>query len=532
MLQKFLGSARCFVLVIGNEGAVLAYVAGGRVEKSWAIDDLGEESLATFAAALANRRRTPLVVLIDMLEQSYRREAIPPVNMFDRPKVLNRRLRIAFPSFDIKAAVPLGEVVGQRGDLAYLFVALPSSPELEAWIGFFHGLDNSVTSLGLLPIESAGLAAALARAVTSDDETPADWTLLISRERSGGIRQIVVRGEKLSITRLTPAPAGASEPADIALAISQEMTSTLGYLTRLGFSANDRLDVVIIGSEAMRDAIEDRPAPGRVTTILTAAEAASLLDLVEIEDSEDGYGDLLHAAWAAKKRRPSLQMVGEVLGRRQAQMEAARRWVVAGMVTSATILGFYCVDQALDALSAVQVVATGRSDEARLKLQLEELQSKIDEYPDQPRRIIAALEHYDRLNLQSAAPVPVFAAISDSLGPSIRLKSLRWDSEDVRGNQKQSQSANQAKENRAPGFDVDLAVDLALFSDADRAIAETNALAERLVANFTEQKVEIVRPPIAILPTQTLVGFDSENTPSSAGEGGLSTDISISGRPE
>ena len=416
MLGKFLSPARRFVLVIGNGGAVLANVAGGRIEKSWAISDFEDRSLAIFAEALEENRRVPLVVLIDMLEQSYRREAIPPVNMIDRPKVLNRRLGIAFPSFDIKAAVPLGEVVGQRGDLAYLFVALPSSPELESWIGFFHSVDNPVTSLGLLPIESAGLAAALSRAVTGDDDAPVDWTLLISRERTGGIRQIVVRGEKLSITRLTPAPAAASGPADIAQAISQEMTSTIGYLTRLGFSANDRLNVVIIGSEAMRGAIEDRPAPGRVTTVLTAAEAASLLDLPGIEDSEDGYGDLLHAAWAAKRRRPTLQMRGEVLGRRQVQIVTARKWVVAGMATSAIVLGFYCIDQALDVLSAQQEVAMGQSAERRLNLQLAELQSKIDEYPDQPRRIIAALEHYDRLALQSAAPVPVLAAISDSLG--------------------------------------------------------------------------------------------------------------------
>ena len=65
-----------------------------------------------------------------------------------------------------------------------------------------------------------------------------------------------------------------------------------------------------------------------------------------------------------------------------------------------------------------------------------------------------------------------------------------------------------------------------------RAIAETNALAERLVAHFTEQRVEIVRPPLDILPSQTLTGFDSDDTPSSAGEGGLSAGISIDGRPE
>ena len=70
-----------------------------------------------------------------------------------------------------------------------------------------------------------------------------------------------------------------------------------------------------------------------------------------------------------------------------------------------------------------------------------------------------------------------------------------------------------------------MAVDLALFRDPDRAIAETIALAERLVAHFTEQTVEIIRPPLDILPTQTLFGADSEDQPAAADETGLSADI-------
>lgn len=527
MLKSLLAPARRFVLVFGNRGATLAYVDGGKVQETWSIADLDELSLATLTNALDARRRAPLVVLVDLLEQSYRREAIPPVNMMDRPKVLNRRLGIAFPSFDIKAAVSLGEEVGPRGDLAYLFVALPPSPELETWISFLHGIDNPVSSLGLLPIESAGLAAALNKAVTAEDDAPAEWSLLISREWSGGIRQIVVRGDKLAITRLTPSPAGAAGPADIALSISQEMTSTLGYLTRLGYTASDRLNIVVLGSEAMREVYEEREAPGRTTTVLTPAEAANLLGLAEFADTVEGYGDVLHAAWAATKRRPTLQMSADVLGRRQVQMVAARKWVIGGLATSATVLGVYCALLAADLWELRDGIVMGASKETRLRSQLADLQRQFDEIPDQPRRIIAALDHHDLLSRQSIEPVPVLAAISDSLDPSIRLNTLRWEAEDVRGGQKKRSSSQNQKVD-APGFVVDLAVDLGAFTDAEQAIAATNNLADRLAAHFTEQVVEIVRPPIDILPTQTLVGSDSENAPEKL-EVGLTADFTIDG---
>ena len=532
-LKGFVGPSRCFVLTIGNEGAILAHVSGGRVDRTWSIDDHEETSLASFAEALRKRRRTPLTILIDMLEQSYRRESIPPVNMFDRPKVLDRRLRIAYPSFDIKAALPLGETVGQRGDLAYLFVALPTSPELESWIAFFNGIDNPVASLGLLPIESTGLASALGVAIAGENGAPSDWTLLISREQTGGIRQIVVRAGKLAITRLTPLTAGDMGPAQVATTISQEMTSTLGYLTRLGFTANDRLDIVVIGSESMRAVLEERQMAGREATLLTPSEAARQLGLAEIDESEEGFGDLLHAAWAAQKRKPTLQMSGDVLGSRQVQMVAARKWVVGGLAASALVLALYGAGQMLDVLSLQQVVEMGQSGEVRNKMRLDELTRTIEALPAQPKQITAAIDHYERLMLQSAAPLPTLAAISDSLGPSIWLINLEWESEDVRGAAKKRQTSDtaQSKKVREPGFDIVFSVDLSPFAVAERAIAETNDLAERLRERFTEQIVEIVRPPLDILPTQTFVGFDSEAAPE-RDQGGLRADFNINGMPQ
>ncbi len=184
-LKSLMVPARRFVMIIGNGGAELSYISGGKIEESWLISDFEPESLDIFSNVLDENRRAPLTVLIDMLEQSYRRETIPPVNMMDRQKVLKRRLGIAFPKYDIKAAVSLNEEVGPRGDLSYLFVALPPSSEIETWISFIHGLANPISSIGLLPLESSSLATALGMVQADEDNPPADWTLLISRERTG-----------------------------------------------------------------------------------------------------------------------------------------------------------------------------------------------------------------------------------------------------------------------------------------------------------------------------------------------------------
>ena len=532
-LKSMVTTSRRFVMVIGNGGAALSYVTRSKVEKSWFISDFSDESLDIFAAATHEHRRVPLTILIDMLEQSYRRETIPPVNMLDRPKVLNRRLGIAFPSYDIKAALSLDEVVGQRGDLAYLFVALPTSPEIETWISFIHGLDNPISSLGLLPLESSSLAAALGKAQADEQNPPADWTLLISRERTGGIRQIVVRRGKLAITRLTPPPPGKISPADLAMAISQEMTSTLTYLTRLGYSAGDRLDMIVVGSGDLREAIETKQTPGRRTSLFTPSEAAKRLNLAEIDASHDDYGDLLHIAWAARKRKPALEMAGHVLGQRRVQLVAARKWATGGLAVAAVGLGVFCAGLFLDMLNIRQQIDEAQNTRTRLSRLVEELDMKIETYPDRPKLMSSVLAHHDKLLLQTTVPVPILAGISDSLGPSIRLKNLFWTADDVRAVKKtRNQNTSVQGKGKKPGFEVKLAVDLSAFSDADQAIAETYALAERLQERFSESEVVIVRPPLDILPTQTLTGFASEEAPETLNAEALSADITITEKPE
>ena len=84
---------------------------------------------------------------------------------------------------------------------------------------------------------------------------------------------------------------------------------------------------------------------------------------------------------------------------------------------------------------------------------------------------------------------------------------------------------------KKPGFVVNFAVDLSAFSNADQAIAETYDLAERLRIRFATSEVTIMRPPLDILPTQTLIGFDSEGAPEQDGLA-LSADIKIAWEPE
>ncbi len=532
MLKDLLTRSRRYVLIIGNAGAVLSYIVRGRVRERWTVASADEESLRTLSEALDERRHVPLTVLFDILEQSYRKEAIPPVSVMDRHRVLRRRLNIAFPTFDIKAALALGEEVGPRGDLAYLFVALPSSELLEGWIAFLHSVANPIDNLGVLPVESANLATALVRATAAEDAEPGQWTLLISRERAGGFRQIVVRRGKLAMTRLTSDPTGPADAAEIAAMIEQEMTSTLGYLTRLGYTATEGLNVVILGSESLRDAIGAGRIPVRSMAVLTPAEAGDLLGFADVGEADEEFGDLVHAAWAASQWMPTLQMASAALGRRQVQIATARRWVTVGLSAAAVFLAAYCGYLGYELWTLQDEAAPADRIHDRLRLELDELERKIAEYPEQPKMVTATLDLYDNLTAVSLDPVPRLAAVEDSLGPGLRLKGLVWESEQVSILDAQRKSAaNENKGGPSPSYKLLLNVDLASITDPEAAIDATNALAERLSGRFEENRVEIIRQPLNILPNQTLVGFASE-TGGPVDRGALSAEIAISGKAQ
>ncbi len=540
MLKRLLSPNPRYVLIIGNAGAVLSYVAGGRVLGKWTVTDFGDAAVERLTNAIEERRRVPVIVLIDMLEQSYRRTAIPPVGPAARRRVIKRRLNIDYPSDEIKAALPLGEKIGPRGDPVYLFVALPSSPELENWIAFLHSISNPIASLAMLPIESASLADALARAITRPDagkglkgkkgETgeKGKWTLLISHQQTGGFRQIVVRRGRLAMTRLTPDPSEGSETARI---IAQELSSTLSYLTRLGYTESDGLDVIVIGPRSLRETLDRGQLPVRSVTVLTPTEAGALLELTNVVDPAGDFGELLYAAWAAGRRKPAVDLAATALGQRQVQVATARKWMVPALSMSAILLAAYCANTVVDLWPLRQDVALADTILEQLQDRLNPMKLEIEQYPDQPKKIAISLDILTRLVAETVDPLPMLRAIGESLGPGQHLKSLVWKTEGARvATARQGTSGvSQPDSKSSPTLgSIILTLDLGSVTDPERAIAEANALADRLQQRFAEQRVEVVRPPLDILPSQTFVGSSSEDVPlGSVGE--LSAEILIKG---
>ncbi len=409
-MKSPLKAAPHLVLLIGDEGASLAVHApsasgpsSSRALFAAAKDSEAEKNILALIARHGKASR--LTLLIDTLAQDYRVETVPRVNPFDRAKLIRNRLRQSFPG---AAAAAFLKLDATRVGLA----SWHADGNSRRWI---DKLAPCAPRVALLPIEGAKLAATLA---------PRDgWTLLLSLQRGGGLRQIVTNKGVPLFTRLTPAPP-ALDPETVATAAAQDIKTTLGYLSRLGLDDSRNLRVVALLPDSARPVFAQADLNLRDLALLAPSEAARRLGLPAPRD-DDPFGDILFAAAAARRKTPRLDATPAAW--RQARNDNAlrdfgKRLSVAALLLAALGTGGQAIAFAQALLAARQ--ETARRDTAQTKLNDE--RAKAAPVTEPLGRLRAAVERQRLFELPAPAPWPMLDALRQTLPPATRLAALEW----------------------------------------------------------------------------------------------------------
>lgn len=488
-----------FVLVLGDDGALLVLVSGKRVRDAWFVPADAEEGPQGLAPYLALNRKAPVTVLVDVLEQVYRDESLPKVNPFDRAKVLKRRIDLAFPGDEMKAALPVRKT-GADG-ASYLLTALPLSPPLAGWLEFLSKLPNPFEGFALLPLESLRMARELARAPTGEGR---QWFALIGQHVTGGFRQIIETEGRLVVTRLTQPPAPDTPAAEVATQIEREFRSTLTYIKRMGYVEGDHLDAVVLAEPTVVEALANQALPATRVTALTPYQAGERLGLKRVADPQGGFSDAVHAAWAAG-RKPTMVLKTPLMRRRQA-IAASGTWAAraAALATAAT-LGFAAYIMTVNAEMQDEIDAAGvRLAHAQGELrQAEALLRGLPVPPDEMRQLIAA---YDDLG-RKALPLPTFlATLTQALGDDARIDALSIQAQAAKDAPPQG-GRRPAAQAKPDGIEVTMTVRfLAPLPDRREAVDAAYALRDRMRGLLAPYDVQVARLPVPVLPGESLQG--------------------------
>lgn len=300
-----------YVLTVGDDNVVLVRLVDRKVANAWLASPDPGTALEELGEALAEDKKGRVSLIIDTLDQAFKEEEIPKVGILDRRKVLSRHITMAFPGQSMRGARLVGE--SGKKTLIYEFASVPLDGRIPGWLDFYESLPNEKGGVFALAAENVDIITALAPKDAPPPEQGNHWRHFIGVNVSGGLRQIIQKNGRLSLTRLTQAPPPETPPEEFADMIVRDFKATITYLRRLGYSVGEPLDLVVLTTEANRRALEDLDWEGaRSVTVYTPNQAAAMLGIGSIGPEDQAHCDVLHAAWFAAKRRPSLPLTRSV----------------------------------------------------------------------------------------------------------------------------------------------------------------------------------------------------------------------------
>jgi hypothetical protein len=207
-------------------------MAGEAVVEQREFDDTAEGA-GEFAAYVKTARH-PTYLLVDLIEEDFRQESIPHLIGGSRRALLQRKFEQFYRGTPFRQATLLQRQKTGRRDDDMLFSALTNPALITPWVNILLAHQVPLVGIYSVPQTSAPLVM----------DHPSDYLLLISWEKSAGLRQTYFSNHRLQISRLTPIN------ADLTFrdAVTRELPRTYQYLKSLSLlPAGQVLDVRLLG---------------------------------------------------------------------------------------------------------------------------------------------------------------------------------------------------------------------------------------------------------------------------------------------
>jgi len=420
------------VLIITDDVLLIYSSAIGEMELvanlKWDIEDFDSR---LFTILKRDCGAAPITILNDAVEQHYQKGRVRKsgTGAFDRRNMLRHKLKAAFPSYPMRAALALkektGEKVGKENFSFYIFVALQGSEKIQKLINVIQRPEFTVKGLYMLPVESSDMVGVLsARILKRGSAKKAGWTIFIGQNESGGLRQIVTRNGELALTRITPIVDMHEEPENWVIGVYEEFKATMSYLARFGYEETDGLNVIVIAGEQEGESFKSLVQDDCVCTVLTVAQASKMLGIRTQVASGLNYADILHVGWVAKKAKLVLPLVVPELDK--VMMPRKKVAAVSLVLLAALSVQIYIAYQYTHKFSTIKLdlKKTGAS-QAVLNTEYEEDVLRLKQMGYDVKLVQGTLDIYDRFENQKPDVLKIFKEIGIALEGNLRLDNVQ-----------------------------------------------------------------------------------------------------------
>ncbi|HEY1096120.1 MAG TPA: hypothetical protein VGF14_02670 [Alphaproteobacteria bacterium] len=496
------------ILFIGND-ALHHYVCRGHTtylqeEYHWDQPDLVR---ALTAALQAAGRNAPVLVLLDQAEQQYRKEVLPKVSVMDRTKVVDRKLAMTFPQLPYRAAFNLKPSSSHHhagtetttNEPTLLLAGAPQTPELTKVMQAITDSEVLFSGLALVPTEATSMINRFIKLLherTQVIDRPR-WTVLLTHQKTGGLRQIVLQDGQLALTRLTPVfIADENELGGVRDIMVREFQATLNYLARFGYMPADGIDVIVVTSELLGEALQQVNLPVTHLYTLSVSEATRLLKAGPKAAAADTlYSDGLLSALMATQRR--------VMPLQNASLKPLQQGRKAVLYTSrilaATIIGLvaYVGLNQMQIFEVKNKIETAENDFRILQVRYNDLAKKLNTLKYLPEMVQAVLNVRDELvktNLNVEPTVQAIVALVDK--GTMKVKKLSVDPLKVESENIGGPAPAPPLDTSVPTFPPRITVTLEVgfvSADVEQNARLTEQLATQLRSKFTQHNIRVMK---------------------------------------
>ena len=463
-----------FILMVGDEGVTFVPCSVPGINEIFFAAHNDRNAAARIVSLLSKRRKIPVIMFADNLAQDFRQETLPRLSPFDRPKLVKRRVAQAFPQAKLTSVFNLGAA-------HILMIGLPDGPLFE-WM---ERLKQFSPRLCLVPIECAGMLTRL----LPDASLPGQngWAMMLSRQQSGGFRQIVTHKGDFVFTRLTPPLPEQASGSEIAAAVERDIRASLGYLGRFGLTDSRNLRVILLMPEVIHEELEKIAAPIHSLTLLSPHKMAHHLKLPFTPHTNDPYSDLVYAGWLAQKRKPLLRLTlpGIKIERRHASI---RKWgmraACLALLISGSLAALRCGDIAL---SLVQI-ERGNAHLGITRADLLSNESTMAAIAGPIGRLREALGRKHIFSEPALWPWPALTALEQGMGADARLVKFDWQS-DAKPDEEVLRAKLRLTENVA---------------DRETVVARFQSIARNIAQAMPDYTIDLTHYPFPALPQESV----------------------------
>lgn len=419
------GGKKRFILLIGDEGAILVFMQGHKVVRRLFAPSPQPSHSEAIVEIMQSNPSVPLTILMDVIDQQYVPQTFPPVSSLSVGGLVKRRLDRDFQPEDLKGSLQIGRDKTGRKEWKYLLVSLAKTPLVAEWLDLMLDLPNQTKGIYLVPIEAVNYVAMLTKKLSA--EKPRAWQLLISHNKVSGFRQVVTHNGKLIFTRVSQAIDDAI-PAVIAGNIEQEIINTIEYLKRLEFRDSADLEATVIVSQDVIDSIDIKRFNFGRSAVLNPLAVAEALGLEQAALSADRFGDVVLAAAFGIGKKHSLRFTNAYIEKLSKLYLARIGITVFGALISVLLVGLAGMS-VVSAISQSSSITEAKNKQVKMQPELDKWKRAVDGLNKDVAFKSAVVATYDAY----IRPVP---KIEDSVkdmtplfSPKQRVVSMVWNLE-------------------------------------------------------------------------------------------------------